>query len=193
MSRDRVRRPHLYLPASRAAPSHPPGALSTTVCGPTYCPSIVPATAAWSVPRRDAEGQERRKAGFHGFGGEIPHGPLCRGTTGGSASGRCCCGAALAGSVSSLTCCAGPCLLLTIKNTIFSFFHRFYNSLFRETVSCPLQKPTVHLSPGMRIVTFPHAFARHGLAGVPNPRRACLPSCFSAWDRWHFKQTPPPP
>lgn len=93
----------------------------------------------------------------------------------------------------SLTCCAGPCLLLTIKNSIFSFFHRFYNSLFRETVSCPLQNPTVHLSPGMRVVTFPRAFARHGLAGVPSHRRACLPSCFSAWDRWHFRQTPPPP
>lgn len=79
MSRDHVRRPHLYLPASRAVPSHPPGAMSTIVCGPTNCPSIVPATAAWSVPRRHAEGQEGRKAGSHGFGGKIPHGPLCRG------------------------------------------------------------------------------------------------------------------
>lgn len=144
MSRDHVRRPHLYLPASRAVPSHPPGAMSTIVCGPTYCPSIVPALQPGQSQGGMPKGKKGEKPGFMALGGKSHMVPFV-----GDHSGQCTRALLLWSCpgwfrLCSLTCCAGPCLLLTIKNSIFSFFHRFHNSLFRETVSCPLQKPTVH-------------------------------------------------
>ena len=149
--------------------------------GPTYSPGIVPATAAQSVPRR-----ARKKSRGSWLSGGVSLGPLFVGPQGrvGWAAHQGAAIVELQFCPCSRTCGDGLWLLLTTKDTIFSFLHRLYNCLFRGTLLCPLQKPIFHLSPGVCTVTCRHP---------SHLRSAGLPVCFTVGDRWPFKQVSPPP